>query len=390
MAAKRKSQTDALRDGLQRLRERGLAVDAPSPALVEPLRSHFGEGEADLAIAFLLGRIPDPASLEALSVLEAAATDKEIKKEIRRSFFKLAQKGLTLPRPAAVRAETKRWISGAGSEIEGYLSSVDGAGGRLVWLAKPQAGGVQLLQGMVNDREGLLRAGAPVVRRKELRRMAQEIKEKHGVTMISIPWEYGDRILREGFEKARSLGRSGVEEFSSLRSAFTSIRPGDAPHPVYRRLDRDGVRSGGWRELSRRLLDLPEFRAWILDEDWVMPYTDEIQHARESRLVLNELQKEERLAGIVRDATREIFSEERGKIFQRRMEDMALYLTETGRKDEGGLALAVALAIAEREMGGLGALDISFLTGLVQKSLAFYLSQAKAKAAEESSLIVKP
>ena len=121
-----------------------------------------------------------------------------------------------------------------------------------------------------------------------------------------------------------------------------------------------------------------------------MPYTDEIQHAQESRLVLNELQKEERVAGIVRDAAREIFSGERGKIYQRRMEDMALYLAETGRKEEGRLALALALAIGEGEIGGLGALDISFLTGLVQKSLAFYLSQAKAKAAEESSLIVKP
>jgi len=387
---KKKSQTDALRAGLQRLRERGLAVDAPSSALVGPLRSYFGEGEADLAIVFLLGRIPDPASLEALNVLEAAATDKEIKKEIRRSFFKLAQKGLIPPKPAVAGAELKRPILGSSPEIEGYLSSVDGAGGRLVWLARPHAGGVQLLQGMVNDREGLLRAGAPVVRRKELRRMAQEIKEKHGVTMISIPWEYGDQILWEGFEKAKSLGRSGVEDFSSLRSAFTSAKPGAAPHPVYGRLDPGGVRSGAWRELSRRLLDLPEFRPWILDEDWIMPYTNEIQHAQESRLVLNELQKEERVAGIVRDAAREIFSGERGKIYQRRMEDMALYLAETGRKEEGRLALALALAIGEGEVGGLGALDISFLTGLVQKSLAFYLSQAKAKAAEESSLIVKP
>ena len=51
------------------------------------------------------------------------------------------------------------------------------------------------------------------------------------------------------------------------------------------------------------------------------------------------------------------------------------------------LALAVALQLRE---GSLGALDISFLTGLVQKTLAFYLSQAKAKAAEEPSLLVKP
>ena len=117
------------------------------------------------------------------------------------------------------------------------------------------------------------------------------------------------------------------------------------------------------------------------------PYFEQIQAAQESRLVLNDVQKEERFAAIVRDAVREIFSEKRGRIFQRRMEDMALYLFETKREQPAQLALAVALQLAE---GNLGPLDISFLTGLVQKSLAFHLSQIKERASEEPSLIVKP
>lgn len=66
---------------------------------------------------------------------------------------------------------------------------------------------------------------------------------------------------------------------------------------------------------------------------------------------------------------------------------MALYLLETKREEQAKLALAVACQLGE---GDLGLLDISFLTGWVQKSLVFYLGQAKAKAAEEPSLIVKP
>jgi hypothetical protein len=76
-----------------------------------------------------------------------------------------------------------------------------------------------------------------------------------------------------------------------------------------------------------------------------------------------------------------------GKLWQRRMEDTALYLFETGRKELAKLALAVALQIKE---GDPGPLDVSFLTGLVQKSFAFYMSQEKTKAEEEPSLIVKP
>jgi len=386
--SKKDLREEAIKKGLEELRYSGIETENISAGSVGLLTAQLGRGHGtDLAVVFLLGRIADPAALEFLTSLEKRAADKEIRKEVRRSLFKLAQKGFTVPRPEPNEPANPKPILKLGSEIEGYLSSVDGAGGRLVWLARPQAGsGLQLLQGMVSDREGLVQAGGALLRRKELRRMAEEIKKNHGVTMISIPWEYGDQILYEGFEKARALGR-GELEFPSLRSIFNASKPKPLSHPVYDCLSTDDVHSGAWRELSRSLLDEPEFRPWVLDEDWVKPYLEKVGTAQESRLVLNQVQKEERFASIVRDAVRELFSGEVGRLFQKRMEDMALYLYETKREEQAKLALALALQLKEEN---LGMLDISFFTGLVQKSLVFYLSQAKTKAAEETSLIVKP
>lgn len=387
--AKRQSHEEGLKKGLEQLRAMGVPVDAPSSEHVPVLKDYLGKGrEADLGIIYLLGRIADPAALELLTSIEKTAADKELRKQVRRSLFRLAQKGLSLTELKAVDREVPRPLFKLSPEVEGYLSSVDGAGGRLVWLARPRAGsGIHLLQAMVNDREGLLRVGGALVRRKELRRMIQDIREKHGVTMISVPWEFCDQILYEGFEKAKTLGRGGVEEFASLRAIFTSSRPGHCFHPVYARISTEDLRSGAWRELSGRLLDEPELRPWVLDEDWVGPYLAETEAAQESRLVLNQLQKGERFAAIVRRAVAELFSGDRGQLFARRLEDMALYLVETKRAEPARLALAVALQLKEGEPGSL---DISFLTGLAQKSLAFYLTQAKSKRAEEGSLIVKP
>ncbi len=387
--AKKKKHDEALQRGLEKLQGYGIPVEEPSPGLIDSIKIHLGQGrETDLALVFLLGRIDNAASLKVLTDLERTATDKEVKKEVRRSLFKLAQKKISAPPSEHASESLQRPILRLTPEIESYLSSVDGAGGRLVWLARPQAGsGIQLLQGMVSDREGLLQFGGALIRRKELRRMTQDIRKNHGITMIAVPWEYGDRILYEGFEKAKSSGRSGMEEFPSLRAVFNPIRAKPSTHPVYSRLNTEGIRDGAWRELSRRLLDEPEFRTWILDEDWVRPYLQQVEEAQESRLVLNQLQKEERFSGIVREAVREVFSGERRQLFQRRMEDMALYLLETQREEQAKLALALALQLQE---GDPGDLDISFLTGWAQKSLAFYRSQAKAKAAEEPSLIVKP
>jgi hypothetical protein len=128
-------------------------------------------------------------------------------------------------------------------------------------------------------------------------------------------------------------------------------------------------------------------RFWFLDEDWVRPYLPQLEEAKSSRLVLNPLQKEERLAGIVRDAVKACCAGEMGSLLARRLEDMALYFIETGREPSARLALAVALQIHE---GDPGPLDISFLTGLMQKSFGFYISQDEKKPDEEPSLIVRP
>jgi hypothetical protein len=387
--SKKDARETEIKKGLERLGKSGIDTENVSAASLSSLTAHLGKDpDSDLAVAFLLGRVADPVAVAALTTLERSARAKEIKREARRSLFKLEQRGMNIARGEETRAAAPRPAFKLGPEIEGYISSVDGPGVRLVWLTRPQPdGGLQLLQGMVSDRVGLARVSGSFVKRKELRERAQTIKESHGVSMIPVPWEYADRMLYEGYEKAKALGQGETEHFLSLRSVFNPLKPKPAPHSVYDRLSAESAQAEAWRERSRRLLDEPEFRFWILDEDWMKFYLDRVEEAQGSRLVLNEAQKEERFSAIVRDAAREIFTGETGRIFTRRMEDMALYLLETGREEPAKLALAVALQLAQ---GEIGILDISFLTGLVQKSMAFYLSQAKEKAAEEPSLIVKP
>jgi hypothetical protein len=384
--AKKEAHDAALKRGLERLQNAGLETNTVTSATMGALTSRLGEdAESDLAIAFLLGRIADTAAVETLFGIEKNAAAKEVRREARRSLFKLEQKGLTVRRQES--APEKHPFAAATSDIEGYLSVVDGAGDRLVWLVRPHTGGgLQLLQAMVSDRTGLLRAGATVIRRKELRTQADEIKKDRGIAMAAVPWQYADGVVYTAYEQAKAAGRS-TGRFLSLRAAYNPLKPKEISHPVYQRLSRAEAQSEDWRARSRRLLDEPEFRFWILDEDWMNPYLERVAEAQQSRLVLNEAQKEERIAAVVRDAAREIFSGAGGAIFQRRLEDMALCLLEAGRREPALIALAVALQLAE---GQVGFLDISFVTGLVQKSLAFYLARAKQKAEEQPSLIVKP
>jgi hypothetical protein len=388
--AKQKSHEEKIRRGLAALREFGVEFDAPARDLVPRLVAEFGKGgDSDLAVIFSLGKTFDAASLDALAELDRRMSDKENKKEIKRALFKLSQKGFVAQEQESETSKPAAPLFGADREIEAYMSAVDGGGGRLIWIAKPQPSrGLQVIQAMLHDREGLLRFAGMHMRRKELRKMAEEIKQQHGITMISVPWEFADRIIYEGYEKAKDRGQSGLENFHEVRSVLGGGKPKEVPHPVYRKLNAEQVRDGAWREQSRRLLDEPELRYWVLTDDWMQGFLPQLQEAQTSPLVLNPLQKEERFNAIVREAVKTLCSGENGKAFKRRMEDMALYFFETDRADQAKLSLAVALQVGE---GDPGPLDISFLTGLIQKSFAFFMSQEKAKEEEKrESLIIKP
>src|SRR5512140_1915593 len=118
-----------LRAGEQRLKEWGVAADAG----VDTLRDVSGrDPAADVAVAARLGAHADATSVAALLAMEAGTTDKLLHKEVRRSLYRLEQRGLSIPRaPAPARAPLA-----LGPTLEGLISAVDGRGDQLVWLLK--------------------------------------------------------------------------------------------------------------------------------------------------------------------------------------------------------------------------------------------------------------
>jgi hypothetical protein len=391
--AKKDLHDERLEKGLAALASAGItpriAIDAPSAASIAQLKNTLGKStEADIAAIFLLGKIAVQESLELIREIEKSATNKDIKKELKRALFKLTQKGIAIVDEAAVEKKPAALFERT-VDIEAYMSAVDGGGGRLIWIAKAQPShGLQVIQAMLHDREGLLRFGGMQMKRKELRAMADEIKQQHGVSMIAVPWEFADQIIYDGYEKAKARGQTGLENFHDVRSLIATGKPKPVTHPIYAKLGSVDLREGPWREQSRRLLDEPELRYWVVIDDWVKEFLAQIEDARTSPLVLNQVQKEQRLAAIVRDAVTALCAGDSGKAFKQRMEDTALYFAETNRIEQAKLSLAVAQQVGE---GDPGPLDISFLTGLMQKSFAFFMSQQKAQKEEaESSLIIKP
>src|SRR5262245_8898994 len=109
-----------LRHGLEVLaRLRVPAEGATVAALTEALAADAG---AALAVADLLGAIATPESAALLARIEEGAhQDKLLRREARRSLYRLKQRGVATPQEAAAPARPVL----AGPEAEGLLSISD-------------------------------------------------------------------------------------------------------------------------------------------------------------------------------------------------------------------------------------------------------------------------
>ena len=386
--AKQNIRQKLMRDGMNALRREGLETESPDAAAVDALVQRFGSDSAvSLAAANVLGRIRDAASVEALKGLEPRAGHKEVRREIRRSLFKLAQAGLAAEPEGSPEEEAGTTFSLA-PEIEGYLSSVTGAGSRMVILARPQLGGLMVLQAAVNDRRGLERLGGTVVRRRELRQMMEEMKAQVGVSVTPVPWEYADWLLHDAYQKVKNAPGEGVADYPVLRSRLTTAKPAERAHPVFDAMNAEGIEAPSLSEVSDKLLEEPELRTWFVEKELMEPWLQRLDENEQSRIVLNPMQKEERFRGVLREAVQGLFlDDETAPVFEARLEDAALHLHASGRDDQARTVLSVALAIRDRDLGSLG---VPLLEALVMRSVGLYKEQEKQEAAEEPSLIVKP
>ena len=388
--ARQNARQMTIRSGLKGLRNEGLETESPDATMVEPLLQRFGaDPAASLAVVYVLGRIRDAAAVEALKSLEGRPGSKEIRREVRRSLFKLAQGGLGSAEPEAPQAEEGGANFSLAPEINGYLSSVTGGGSRMVMLTRPQpGGGLMVMQAAVNDRRGLERLGGNVIRRKELRQMMDDMKGALGVSMTPVPWEYADWLVHEAYQKVTESPGEGVGDYPRLRTHLTAARPAQRSHPIFDLVDADGIDSTTLSETSEKLLEEPELRTWFVEKDLLEPYLERIEDTERSRIVLNAMQKEERFRNIVREAVQGIFlGAETAPAFEQRFEDAALHLHLSGQEEKARTVLGVALAIRRGDLGSLG---VPLLEGLVIRSLSLHKTQEKEEAAAEPSLIVKP
>ena len=391
MAKKDTARESQLAEGKKLLEQWGLSLadlqaqNVSISALTERVGQHPA---ADLALAAMLGDYPTQEAAQALASWEDKTTDKNARREIHRSLYKLSQKGIQ-PERTVEQAPARPIL--APIEPEGYVSPIDGRGDRLVWLLKlKQGGGLHYLGAVINEPDGMQHAEAAEVTRKGFRTMREDISTRFGFMMVAMPWRYCDFLMHEGYERAKARGMASVDAFPAYRSHLFSTPAQPAELPLPPSIEREAV--AGDAELlatSVQLFQEPEMQRWFLDHERAHHYTDQIAQAQESPLILNRYQQQDRMQTVIDKAIAEIFSGVSGGAYARRLEETAVYFAATDRLDAAKRALAVAIAMQQHDYSGKG---IPFCEELVRQSIAMHMHEEKQQEQEQArgSLIMKP
>lgn len=381
---------DLPRAVVERLASRGLSPEDPVAALAALERGWGSAPDLEAAVVALLGATADAGVAERLAHLAQRTTDKTVKREIKRTLYKLEQRGLWHAPAAAAPPSTQSLLGPADDEPEAWLSAIDPSGSRLLWMARRAGADVASLSALINETRGLQEFYAGGTTRKALRQAQRDLATRNGVHLVEAPWRHVDALLQSATALAGDEARRAEVSRARREIVPQSAAPVEARPPVDALIDRAAAaRDAGALAASAQALAEKELGGWLLPRDWLEPALAALDDTQSSLVIVSPQQREERAREKLQHAVDEVFAAaERRALFAARFDESAYLLARRGRQEVArALVAAAEAARAGRPVG-----EIPVLAQIAARSLglAAELRAEQKRDEQRSSLIVTP
>ncbi|NBD10610.1 hypothetical protein [Corallococcus silvisoli] len=331
-------------------------VAAASAASVEALPEPLAG--AVLEAAVLAGHAALPEALSASSV-------KPLAKAAKKALYRLRSRGVTPP-----EAPREAPPSAAPETLPTLVTVMSSTGQYGLLLTRVVRGGVELLQVIASDEQGVQELTRTEQSRGDIRRIL-----KHGLRNgfgMEVSREEGARLLAE----AAALNLRTRTPFPpDLEAALRhhGVQPLETPEPLPPPEPED----------ARRVLEGDQLHATAEIAEWLPPdaqvrgLMDQIQALATSPLSLSAAQRQEQVRQRVQDAARAFFTPEVRQRYARRLWRMAAFFDATQR----ALQADIARGEARRLFHGLDEPFSRFAETLFAKVVALAAAGAQAQAA---------
>ena len=331
--------------------------------------------ERAIAAAHALGTLPLPEAAQALETTEGRAATKAVRTAARRALYRLRQAGVDRP-ATAPQPSQKRIALG-----DAWASAIDGTGGRGLWLTLAGPYGERtLLAAVLSDELGLLDFSTGAMPKKRIDEQLRAVQAESPLPWVPVPSSWAWATLVAAADRTRAGNHPVPPELAVWIERLGT--PPAEPAPVYARLPAEAAAEPALLERSAALLALPELTGWFLDPAGVTSEALEWLQAKESRLVVSDQIKAERLAALIDRIIERDFDEPTRRRWQGRLEDEADVLLTLGRTAEAASAVAVAQALADP---AATLHRIPFLRARVERSLEIAGEVATGRLSAEAA-----
>ena len=336
-----------------------------------------------------LASIPNPETAQLLTRMMGKSEEKQVSKSIKRTLYRLRQKGIQWEEKPSKDRPILRAPKLA--EPEGYLGAIDSTGSRIIVIARPRPlRGLFMVFSIVNDLEGIQRFNLKELSKKGLEEFVKGPLSSGDFPIVLTPGAYCIHLLKEASSISRRLSRPLPHGYHDAENEFKDLSWDDPAPIIYQYMKEDEIKDqAGLLSESANLHEIPPFSAWFLKDQEVQGYVSDIKDAQESRLVLTSDQKDARLNSIFRKALEELFPEDKRLLWKRRLEEMAYILLKTGKEKEAKITMSAAIDLKNP----FSPIDPNpFIWGLLVKSIYILIEgdyEEKEKE-EKASLIVTP
>jgi len=316
-------------------------------------------------VAVLLSQ-GDASAAQQLAAL-AEDAEKPLAKAARRALHQLRLIGVEPPARPFTAATTQARSDTRAQKA--WMSTPSALGRRVllfVW-EDPGGGSSILVEALLDDEGGLTEISGSSMGRRRIQEHLERLKSRETWVLEEVPVDWARHVMRDAVRLAHAT-RSTQPDGTSRWMRVVGEPDRDYPvHPVYGVLDPAAVQADPRVSAdAAQLFTEKPFSSWFLEPQRMAPAMERLAAVLDSKLVLEEHQKRERVDRMLAEAADELLTGEEMARWQRRLEDSAFVLHFAGNEDAAKRAVKHALSISPEQPPR----EQPFFVNLVERSLA--------------------
>ncbi len=319
---------------------------------------------------------------------------RDVQKAVKKALFKVKRRGIPIPEHEDLEGPQLIIKRQNTLETEAYLTPIDGAGSRGVFIAVCRVPkGVDMGIAAVNRDTGVDNFIYGRYSRKQSREIKKAFFDRAG-TAVEATLAHAATILETAYRKnEKDLGEQ-AQDYLGFRSWLlknTSLLDRSA---IYDLIPQGDTSADFLTDLRiEELLGHDLLASWIVSPEKMKPVLKEISTAEKSPIILTEGQFTDRIEDIKEKAIQEIYPESGRLSLKYDLEEMAYVFFRLGEKRPAGLCLAAACTMTEKDSP---IRSNRFLKAYMEHSINYYINimgkntSPQIKEGNPFSPIIKP